>query len=69
MLSLLMSVHDNNGHYEEAYIRQENQNDWNNERIDERCHRIQIAAVGGCIINGNFIMNVYLLGINSGAFK
>ena len=44
VLSLLMSVHDNGGHYEEANVSQENQNDWSNERPNERCCRIQIAA-------------------------
>ena len=30
-LSLLVSVHDNYGHYEEANVNQENQNDWSYE--------------------------------------
>ena len=47
MLSLLMSAHDHNGHYEEANVSQENQNDGSNERVDERCRGIQIAAVRG----------------------
>ena len=43
MLSLLMSVHDDSCHYEEANVSQENQNDWSDERPNELCYRIQIA--------------------------
>ena len=35
MLSLLVSVHDNNGHYEEANISQNNQNNWSYEGPNE----------------------------------
>jgi hypothetical protein len=31
MLPLLVSAHDNNSHYEEANISQENQNHWSND--------------------------------------
>ena len=40
----LVSVHDHNGHDEEAYVNQEYQYHWNNECPDERCCRVQIAA-------------------------
>jgi hypothetical protein len=44
MLPLLVSAHDNNCHYEEANVSKENQYHWSNNRPNERCRRIQIAA-------------------------
>ena len=34
-LSLLMSIHDDNGHDEEANVSQEDQHHWNKEGPDE----------------------------------
>ena len=44
-LSLLVSIHDDNGHDEEANVSQEDQYHWSKEGPHERCVRTQITTV------------------------
>ena len=44
VLSLLMSVHDDNGHDEETNVSQEDQYHWSNDGPDKRCVMVQVAT-------------------------
>ena len=44
VLSLLVFVHDHNGHDEEANVGHDDQYHWDSHGPDELCVRIQVAA-------------------------